>query len=62
MTNSATLGFVYNEQHFNKATLDVIEVVRLAHWKKKVLTLLKKIKVKIERSKNFGQTVFILLI
>lgn len=62
MTNSAALDFVYNKQHFNKATIDVSEVIRLVHWKKIVLTLLKKINVKIERHKSFGQTVFILLI
>ena len=62
MTNSTTLDFVYNEQHFNKATIDVSEVIRIVHWKKIVLTLLKNINVKIERHKSFGQTVFILLI
>ena len=31
MTNSTTLDFVYNEQHFNKATIDVSEVIRLVH-------------------------------
>ena len=31
MTNSAALDFVYNKQHFNKATIDVSEVIRLVH-------------------------------
>ena len=61
LTKSATLDFVYNGQHLNKATLDFSEVIRLAHSKKKFESS-EKDKVVIEKHKKFNQTVLILLI